>query len=201
MTSTASPRVTSTEETRSRITEAAIRLFANHGYDGTSVREIAEAAGVTKPVLYYHFGSKERLYVAMIEECYARCRTHITRVTRRGRPFRDQLRELVAAHFAYFAREENTARMLYTVAFAPQRNSPKVDLRELEQPHLELLASIIRDGIQMGEVRPVPVLDAAVLLLGMLNIHLMGQVVVGDRPGAADVNQIVSIFADGVAAR
>ena len=196
-----SPAATSAEETRSRIAQGAIRLFATHGFDGTSVREIAEAAGVTKPVLYYHFGSKERLYRAMIQECYDRCRKHIAQVIHEVGPFRDRLHELVAAHFDYFARERDTARMLYAVAFAPQRNSPKVDLWELEQPHLELLASVIRDGIQTGEVRSVPVLDTALLLLGMLNIHLMGLVVVGDPPTERDVDQIVSIFTDGVAAR
>jgi len=192
---------TSTDGTRSRIAQSAIRLFATHGYDGTSVREIAEAAGVTKPVLYYHFGSKEQLYVAMIEECYERFIGHIEQATRSKRPFRERLRELVAAHFDYFVHEENTARMLYMVAFAPQKSSPRVDLSKLEQPHLDLLAGVIRDGIQTGEVRAVPALGAAVLLLGMLNIHMMALVVVGDRPTTEDVDQIVSTFADGVVKR
>ena len=109
-----------TQETRSRIAQAAIELFATHGFDGTSVREIAEAAGVTKPVLYYHFGSKEDLYLAMVRECYTRCWNYIAQATDRRGSFRERLRALVAAHFNYFNREKDTARLLYTVAFAPQ---------------------------------------------------------------------------------
>ena len=87
------------------------------------------------------------------------------------------------------------------VAFAPRKNSPDVDLYELEKPHLEVLESVIRDGMGSGEVRPVSVYDTAILLLGMINIHLMGLVAIGDLPTTNDVEQIVSVFADGVTVR
>ena len=48
-------------QTADLIVERAAELFAQKGFAGTSIREIAEAAGVTKPTLYYHFGSKEGL--------------------------------------------------------------------------------------------------------------------------------------------
>src|SRR5437764_113844 len=48
------------------IARVAARLFATQGYDATSVRTIVEAAGVTKPTLYYHFGSKEGLAQALL---------------------------------------------------------------------------------------------------------------------------------------
>ncbi|MFH1741150.1 MAG: TetR/AcrR family transcriptional regulator [bacterium] len=193
--------VTSSDETRSRIARAAIRLFATQGFDGTSVREIAESAGVTKPVLYYYYGSKEKLYVAMIEECYERCRKHTAQSEQHKGPFRERLRYLLKNEFDYHVSDEETARMLYTVAFAPQRNSPNVNLYELEKPHLEILENVIRDGIESGEVRQVSVKDAAILLLGMINIHVMGLVVLGDPPTAEDVEQIVSVFVDGVGAK
>lgn len=49
-------------ETRDRILDAAERLFAAHGFDGTSMRQITEAAGVNLAAVNYHFGSKEDLY-------------------------------------------------------------------------------------------------------------------------------------------
>src|SRR5579863_2505476 len=48
------------------IARVAARLFADRGYDATSVREIVEAAGVAKPTLYYHFQSKEGLASALL---------------------------------------------------------------------------------------------------------------------------------------
>ena len=46
-------------DTRARIQQIALELFAEHGYERTSLREIAERLGVTKAALYYHFKSKE----------------------------------------------------------------------------------------------------------------------------------------------
>ena len=53
---------------RKRLMDAAILLFTTRGYAATSVREIVEMAGVTKPALYYHFQSKEGIYLAILED-------------------------------------------------------------------------------------------------------------------------------------
>lgn len=55
-------------DTRSAVLREAASLFAAHGYDAVSVREIVAAAGVTKPALYYHFGNKEGVARALVEE-------------------------------------------------------------------------------------------------------------------------------------
>ena len=52
---------------RERLLETATELFAEKGYAGASVREIVEKAGVSKPVLYYYFKSKEGLFYAILE--------------------------------------------------------------------------------------------------------------------------------------
>lgn len=58
------------EEKRQRILAAATRLFTEQGYEGTSVDDIAAAAGVSKQTVYSHYGSKERLFgVAVSEKC------------------------------------------------------------------------------------------------------------------------------------
>jgi AcrR family transcriptional regulator len=54
-------------ERRAVIIEAAGRMFGERGYDATRLDEIATAAGVTKPILYRHFGSKHGLYLALLE--------------------------------------------------------------------------------------------------------------------------------------
>ena len=50
-----------------RILQKALELFSERGYDATSVREICEAAGITKPTLYHFYGSKEGVYRAIVE--------------------------------------------------------------------------------------------------------------------------------------
>ena len=54
-------------DTRQEILDTALELFADQGYDKTSLREIAEQVGVTKAALYYHFRSKEDILVALVE--------------------------------------------------------------------------------------------------------------------------------------
>jgi AcrR family transcriptional regulator len=54
-------------ERRSQLLEVALERFAASGYHNTSMEDIADAAGVTKPVLYQHFGSKRMLYLELLE--------------------------------------------------------------------------------------------------------------------------------------
>ena len=55
-------------ERREQLLAVALDVFAGEGYHQTSMNQIAEAAGITKPVLYQHFASKRELYLALIEE-------------------------------------------------------------------------------------------------------------------------------------
>ena len=58
------------QDKRGELLERAMELFAARGYDAVGVQEIAEAAGVTKPTLYYYFGNKEGLLRALLEGRY-----------------------------------------------------------------------------------------------------------------------------------
>lgn len=55
-----------------RLLSAAREMFARKGYNGTTVREIVVAVGVTKPVLYYYFRNKEGLYLELLREPFAK---------------------------------------------------------------------------------------------------------------------------------
>jgi AcrR family transcriptional regulator len=72
MSSTAPGPAAATSSTRARIQEVAIELFIEHGYEATSLREIAERLGVTKAALYYHFKSKEEIVQSLLQDQAAR---------------------------------------------------------------------------------------------------------------------------------
>jgi AcrR family transcriptional regulator len=59
----------SAEERRHSIVDAVREVFAEKGFDGTTTRELAKAAGVSEALLYKHFPSKESLYAAMLDAC------------------------------------------------------------------------------------------------------------------------------------
>ena len=58
--------------TRDRIQQVALELFAEHGYDGTSLRQIAERLGITKAALYYHFQSKDDIVTSLMADMFAK---------------------------------------------------------------------------------------------------------------------------------
>lgn len=73
------------EDTRRRILERALDLFAAQGYEGASTRQIAEGAGVNLPAIQYYFGNKEGLYRAIIEDIVADTERHMAGVSPRVR--------------------------------------------------------------------------------------------------------------------
>jgi AcrR family transcriptional regulator len=68
-------------ERRSQLLEVAVRVFARDGFHATSMNDVAEAAGVTKPVLYQHFGSKRDLFVELLTEIGAELRDTVAKAT------------------------------------------------------------------------------------------------------------------------
>ena len=88
-----------TSEVAQHILRVAARLFATRGYEATPVREIAEEAGVTKPTLYYYFGSKEGLAQALLTVPMERLLEISREVVRRGSDPVEGLAELIEAHF------------------------------------------------------------------------------------------------------
>jgi len=65
------------EDTRRRILETALQVFAIDGYDGASTRQLAERAGVNLPAIQYYFGSKEGLFRAVIDSIIERTEQHM----------------------------------------------------------------------------------------------------------------------------
>ncbi|HYB08432.1 MAG TPA: CerR family C-terminal domain-containing protein [Alphaproteobacteria bacterium] len=77
------------EDTRRRILDAAIEIFAVEGYDGASTRTLAERAGVNLPAIQYYFGSKEGLYRAVIDYMVRQMETRMNPIAERVRTLLD----------------------------------------------------------------------------------------------------------------
>jgi AcrR family transcriptional regulator len=85
-------------DTRDRILEAALDLFSEHGYDKTSLREIADQVKVTKAALYYYFPSKQEILGALADRLFDRAGGPFDKMERKGfdmRSWRDALGGLV----------------------------------------------------------------------------------------------------------
>ena len=87
------------------IARVAARLFAEKGYDATSVREIVEAAGVTKPTLYYHFGSKRELAEALLTQPMTEFIASLRALAGEGLAPLELLRRMFAVYIGFTADE------------------------------------------------------------------------------------------------
>jgi AcrR family transcriptional regulator len=108
------------EQTKARIVDTALELFLEHGYDGTTMRAIAKAAGVSVGNAYYYFDSKEHL----IQEYYGRMvDQHLDvagPVLARERTFQGRLRGVIRAHIDTASPYHQFAGVLFKTAADPQ---------------------------------------------------------------------------------
>jgi AcrR family transcriptional regulator len=111
-------------DTRSKIQDAALDLFGEQGYDKTSLREIAEALGVTKAALYYHFKTKEEIIVSLLQASHDRL-DEVAAWLEKQEPTPENRREVVRR----YAEAMNDGGRAFTLMRLIQENQPA--LREL----------------------------------------------------------------------
>jgi len=127
------------------VARTAARLFALRGYDATSVREIVEAAGVTKPTLYYHFGSKEGLAQALLHRPLTGLVEALRAIAGGGGDPVERLERLVAAHFAFCREEPDRARFYYAICIGPHASDLAAELMKYG-PQLDApIAAVVAD--------------------------------------------------------
>ncbi len=101
------------------IARVAARLFATQGYDATSVREIVEGAGVTKPTLYYYFRSKEGLAKVLVSVPLSDLVENLRRIVTTERDPVRCLEQVLEAHFAFCREDPDRSRFVYSLLFGP----------------------------------------------------------------------------------
>jgi AcrR family transcriptional regulator len=101
---------------RVQLLGVARRLFARDGYRGASMDAIAEAAGVTKPVLYQHFSSKRALYSALLANELGRLTEELETAFSQAEGNKERLRRGFGAYLDFVDRHEDAFRLLFTEA-------------------------------------------------------------------------------------
>lgn len=138
----ASHSVNSTEISE-RIARAAARLFASEGYDATSVRNIVEAAAVTKPTLYYYFDSKESLAKRLLTEAIEKLAASLREILQGPGTATDKLVAVFEEHFRLCRDDPDRARFAYAIFFGPRSSHLSAVLADLGQMLNELVAQAV----------------------------------------------------------
>jgi AcrR family transcriptional regulator len=178
----------STEALRStdRILKKALELFSDKGYDATSLREICEAAGITKPTLYHFYGSKEGVYRAIVDGALARFQSDVVRSLGGPGSLRDRLVRMAQTYVEGTRSQPDLARFVMALIHNSPRSAPAIDLVGFYQVILDALAEAIEEAVVNGEVRPGPTDVRLLVFMGALGEAMHGHLLVG-RPDLTPV--------------
>jgi len=182
---------------RAAILSAAMRLFATKGYAGTSTREICQAAGITKPVLYYHFRSKEHLYQELMIDSFGQFQKVLLRASKVQGPLRQRLVRIVHEDLKSTLDDPVRVQFVFRMIFSPEGQRPDFNALESMERQREFFAGIFREGIAAGELEGDP-RQLATLLMGMNLILALEHLFTG-RPTITRRNaeKVVGIILEG----
>src|SRR3954468_9786639 len=110
-----------------RILMSALKLFSCKGYDATSVREICEAAGITKPTLYHFYGSKEGVYRALVDGALADFRREVGLALDAPGGVVLRLQGVARAYFESARARRDLARFIFGLIHHPPSSAPATD--------------------------------------------------------------------------
>jgi AcrR family transcriptional regulator len=158
---TQATRTQDPEGVRRNILEVATREFAERGYSGARVDEIAAKTDTSKRMIYYYFRDKEGLYVAVLEEAYARIRQIERGLNLEGLDPAAALRRLTEFTFDYQNANPDFVRLVMVENIHNGAHLVRSErIQGLNVSVIEVLEDVYRRGVELGVFRPgIRVLD------------------------------------------
>ncbi|EGD41751.1 TetR/AcrR family transcriptional regulator [Nocardioides sp. WG-D5] len=142
------------ERTRSELLEVATEVFSEQGYSGARVDEIAERTRTTKRMIYYYFGGKEGLFLAVLEAAYRRIRDLEQSLHAGDLEPVDAIRRIAELTFDHHVNHPDFIRLVSVENIHRGRHLEKVEsLRELGAPAASVLDEVLARGRASGELR------------------------------------------------
>jgi len=158
-----SQRVSRRDQVEGAILAEAVRLFAEHGFDGTAVADVAARAGLSKQNLMYYFTTKQALYTRVLDDVLDDWLARMATLADADREPGDVLRAYVAAKLA-FSREQPLASRVYALEVIGGAKIYGEQIRRRVVPLLRADIAVFERWIAQGKIAPV---DATHLLFAV----------------------------------
>ena len=183
-----------------RILATALDLFAAKGYDATAVREICEAAGITKPTLYHFFGSKDGVFQALVRTGFQQYRAIVDAAMSSPGSFKERVKVLARSVFESASTKPLFWRFIHTVIWAPPGTAmPQTEsCTQFYDGVVSVLAAAEEEAIARGEIAAGSTKARMLILMGAIGEAATGYVIAGKpelTPELAD--EIVETIVNG----
>ncbi len=154
-------------DVRKALLLAGIDLFAEKGYASTSVREIVSHAGVTKPVLYYYFQSKEGLFQAILDWAAVELEVMLTEALQKPGTALERIVHLYRRIYQGLMEHHKLFKLINHLFFGPPQGAPTYDIERFHRRMVQVIKEIYLAGLKEGELRDVNPEEGTLLVLGV----------------------------------
>jgi len=154
------------------ILKTAASLFATQGFDATTTRQIAREAGVTEPLIYYHFKGKDDLFTRIIDNTFSEYFSRIDELEKKpDSPF-GQIQKLIELQYDIAAEMPDEVQLVANACPARLNDPDDICAGNVKKYHRRLLGYLshnISEGINAREFEQVPAEETAILILSVIN--------------------------------
>jgi len=140
------PRLPAAERRR-QLLDVALAVFATKGFHNATMNDLAEAAGVTKPVIYQHFGSKRGLYLELLRDLGARMRDEVGKAVAEAGTPREQVERGFTAYFRWVAEHHGGFAVLFAGETRRDREFVREAIRSEREMADAIATLIVVDGL------------------------------------------------------
>ena len=138
-------------KTKRKIFETSMKLFAEKGYDATSIEEITATVGVAKGTLYYHFSSKEEIFNFLIEEGIKLLQNSIDIKISKLDNYIDKIKAIVLIEIKIVNKYEDFITILLSQFYGKEARNKKC--QNLVYEYIDKIEKIVEEGIISGEIK------------------------------------------------
>lgn len=138
-------------KTKRKIFEISMKLFAEKGYDATSIEEITSVVGVAKGTLYYHFSSKEEIFNFLVEEGMKLLKNSIEIKTSKCEGTIEKLKAISMIQLKTIMKYENVLTIVFSEMFGTGPRN--IFCRDKVIEYISVIQKIIEEGLKVGDIK------------------------------------------------
>jgi AcrR family transcriptional regulator len=189
-------------EARPRLLAAAAGLFARHGYAAASVRGICEAAGVTAPVLYWHFRNKEGMYLAVLEDGMRMHHDVLAAAVDADGSAMTRIARVLETAADLASRNRDVLLVVQGALYGVSHGAPAFDLVTPRKTLRKAVMRLVEEGMAAGEFRKGAAGDMTDALLGALDFQFRAiRMGASPRAARAHIKRVARVVFDGMLKR